>query len=1018
MNSQDWDKIQKNFGPLTDQRNSKDLALHLVSKSVLIVDDVDRISRAGTPKDCMETLLKTLRHAPLEKNAYRYLMEALRATGTSFLADAIEATDSKVDRSSFEKCDPKWAEDKARQVLNSNFCKSVGARTLVTDVEKLLKEEKVFEGLDPWPQERVINFVHSLFGVGVEKISVRKKMQTKRQCYFKNLCKLEQPSSSTVKGCSPPTVSGASFSPQITEMSPAELKDYLTDQLQKDGVGDAKLSDLEVNDISGSVFLTLSEVDLKDVLPSATFGIRRKLSMIIHSHSKTTVESTEGRVYLRKFDVPVGHMDKYHKGRCCDVSSYVADKTTQPLKVFNLLEPTEGPEESLEFIGSSVVQFASACINERRNGTIYFGISPDNSKDYKQGEVIGISLPRENVEAAVTKYCEKSFELTHVSLIKNVVRNPKFIPVLDLSQNSESLCVVEVDVKPSGKILENDMVITLHKLPGLPSSPKKGMYVFSKDGLPELLSPEKRYEFEKNHSRIVGQRTKDEADKSHFSSNVDLRQHLLDLVAGGYPIMQTDVFPFFMLSPVADHMDQNYISKHMTFVKGLRPELVLDFDPKGSSEGLYANLEERQNDSVQVLVPDNFDKKASDQTEIEGFKKSLADFTRTAWMFCNGYPEMDIEPTSRREWKKHKKEGFMNALQFFIDSFRAERIILVICLFSDNYEIMLDACDEALNKLQNGWILLAESEKIARRWQESMLERDAVEQDELKQRCVVGMSWLEVNSTLLQAAQVTDPQTYLLPTSKGARVEVRGRKLEDWCDLDILTAGDLQTATNAEKTDLLRREVEQQFYRGDQAKWFNYWFDGQVLKRDIHHPLMERVEEALKGNQIEEENMVTVVPILHQPMAGGTTSARQVLWELRSKFRCCVVTTITENTIDQLDEVRRYKDSNPLPLLILIDNEDEDKYIQLKGHLEARGRRLWRESDSDDFCHVYCTILLCIRSSSLPKQTKKDETILRQELTPRELAWFREKGNELHARFHGKEKSSNIDPRFLISLIS
>ena len=796
-------------------------------------------------------------------------------------------------------------------------------------------------------------------------------------------------------------------------MSCNELRQYLAPKFQEEGIKDTLLDDLEENEISGSVFLTLKEDDLRELLPNASFGARRKLIMIIKELSESPLPPTEseGRVYLRKFDTPVDHMDKYHLGRCCDTSSCVTDKTTQPLRLFNIIETDDNREESLEFIGSAVVKFASACINERRNGTVYFGVSPDGSRNLKVGEIVGVDIPREEVEEIIRRYLGKCFEQAQRSVVKNTVRDPKFVPVIDSSKSGKRLWVVEVDICPSQNILGDDRIITLNKLAGLPKSPKHGLYGFSVDGVPKLLSSDETLQFEKDHSRIVSQRRREEEEKS-FIPRVDLRAKLLGLLTGGCDVMQDNVYPFLMLSPLTDDMNQNYLSENMPFVKALKPELVLDFDPKGSTDGVYFNLDEKQEESMQVLVTDNFDRKLNEKKDIESLKENLAELSRTAWMFCNGYQAMCLEPATRYDWKKSRKEGFMNALQFFIENYGADRIILIVCLFSDNYDIMLDACDEVLSKLQSGWIVLAESEDIARRWKEKLLDNCTVDQSELRERCVVGMTWLEVNSTLCQAAQVTPPQTCLLPTSNGARVEVREKKLKDWCDLELLTATDLEV--DIDKSNQIRKDVEQQFYKGEQADWLNFWFEDQVLKRDIHYPLRQRVEEALKGHHKEEENMVSVVPILHQPMSGGTTSARQILWELRTRYRCCILLNISEDTIDQLEGLRKYKDPSPLPLLILIDNEDDEKYIQLRGRLEEKGRKLWRGSDLEEPCHVYCTIVLCIRRPSLPKEIKKDQIVLRQELTKRELEWFQHKSEKL-TQVYTKDNRSNVNPKFLIS---
>ncbi|RUS82087.1 hypothetical protein EGW08_010164 [Elysia chlorotica] len=971
---------------------------------VLTLDDLHRIQVSGIPKACMIELLRTLHSRPPEREAYKFLLEALRKSNTEWLAEAIETTPADGDPTVRAKCDPSLAEDKLRVVLISNFCTRKGSKIPISEIQSILDEKQVFQGMDKWSPKEIVDFTCSTFGVTSETKNERRKMKTKKIVYIKNICKQDLPIANFENPS--PTIPHSTDDEKprnVSNMTCQELRHYLTTRLEAEGMVCKLLDDLEANDISGSVFLTLTEKDLKEFLPSATFGMRRKLSMIIQDLSNPPPILSERQVRLRKFDKEVNYMDKYQLGRCCDTSTSVKGNTKYPHRVFNLIDPGDSEEENLEFIGSAVVQFASACINERRDGTVYFGISPDTSGPYRQGEIVGIELSKEDIESTMRRYLAKSFDSQYRSLIKDTVRDAKFVQVIGMQENARSLLVVEVDIRPLDAVLQYDKIITRHSEPGFSG---KGIYGFSENGLPKILDVEEICHLEKNISHAPSPKRKE----SLFPPT-NLRAKLLNLLTGGCDVMQDNVYPFLMLSPLAHEMDQGYLSENMLFVNGLKPELVLDFDPTGSSNGIYANLNQTQDDSMQVLIPDNFDKE-EDLEKGNSFKDSLKDLTGTAWMFCNGYQEMSIRPASCYEWKKNNKEGFRKALQFFIDSFGVDRIILIVCLYSEEYEVMLHACDEAISQLRNSWILLAESEEVARRWSENMLERFTVEQNDLHDRCVLGLSWCEVNSTLLQAAQITAPQTYVLPTSKGAHVEVPRKKLKDWCDLDILTAGDL--LVDIEKSSHIRKEVEQKFYQGEQAQWLNFWFEDQVLKRDVHHHLKQRVEEALNGTHKDEENMVTVVPILHQPMAGGTTSARQILWELRKKHRCCLVLNISDTTLDQLEEVRSFRDSTPLPLLILIDNEDEEKYIQLRGRLEAKGRKLWRGADFDDPNKVYCTIILCLRSSSLPKEIKKDQTVLRQELTQRELEWFRHKGEQL-TQVYTKDNKSNVNPKFLIS---
>ncbi|CAL1541866.1 unnamed protein product, partial [Lymnaea stagnalis] len=142
------------------------------------------------------------------------------------------------------------------------------------------------------------------------------------------------------------------------------------------------------------------------------------------------------------------------------------------------------------------------------------------------------------------------------------------------------------------------------------------------------------------------------------------------------------------------------------------------------------------------------------------------------------------------DWNKKRRSPFQEALQFYIDRFGQDRIIFIICLFSKEYSAMIEACDEVLTKLENNWLLLAETEEEVDQWRDEMFRRNRASKKDLSDRCIIGMQWADVNSTIVSVTKRIEEHRCILPCSTGALVEIREKKLKDWCDLNILTAGD------------------------------------------------------------------------------------------------------------------------------------------------------------------------------------------------------------------------------------
>ena len=799
---------------------------------------------------------------------------------------------------------------------------------------------------------------------------------------------------------------------------------------------------MEQKEVMGDVFLTLDEKDLKEILPDASFGVLRFLSMQVKQLSEQPVvlERTEN---LREFDSLVGDFTMYSKGLCCNISNGVKDKTTRPVRIFHLVEETTKLEIP-EFIASELVPFASACLNQRRNGTIYFGISSKTTSIHRPGEIVGISIDsvetsqgsqekgnmrgkgrlnpttQQSIQQELNHYLEQSFLSCHREIIKHTVRNAKFVPVVvrdDPQSNPKSkLYVIEVDVNSSSELLKNELISTLLGL--LPihrrkSKMKDGIFTLSSEGAPKLLDSEARHMFERDHSAILAQRIQDEqSTQARFHPN--LRTKLLNLLTGGDEMIEDMMFFFLVLSPVAGNslgegteIKKSLSAENLQFIKYLGPEIVFDFDSHGSERGIYKLL--NPTETMRVLTTDNFDESKRTAEEMKDQRSSLANENKISWFFCNGYAPTDILPLSAVEWNKKRKSCFQECLRLFINTFGKERVTVLICLMSKDCDIMIDASGEILAKLSDNWMVLAESEEVAKSWQKQVLLRNWVEEQDLYDRCVIGMPWDHVKTTIQQAKRPVPSDICCLPTSTGAFIEVKEKKMKDWCTINVLSA----KFQPHEDDDKYARKVEEDFYRGKQAHWSNFYFKTQVLVRDKHKALMDLVDKALQNPVKGKRNKVATVELTHQPMAGGTTLAKQVLWDFRQQYRCCVVKTIKkERTAQDLDELHKYNETNPKPLLILIDNKDEDKAAQLLEELEDLGQHA-RSFDMDDTYEVYCVAIIC-RRTSIDRPRSIRSVILEHELSKNELQWFVEKDKYLNKRFE-KDEVSYVDPKFLIA---
>ena len=112
------------------------------------------------------------------------------------------------------------------------------------------------------------------------------------------------------------------------------------------------------------------------------------------------------------------------------------------------------------------LQFVCACLNDRTNGTIHFGVASQLETDLKPGTVIGTRLNANNPELYVEflkKAIAKCFAPEQLQIVLECVRNPAFLKVEDPDEDPDvHIYVVDVDVIPSyGSCRENAFFVQL-----------------------------------------------------------------------------------------------------------------------------------------------------------------------------------------------------------------------------------------------------------------------------------------------------------------------------------------------------------------------------------------------------------------------------------------------------------------------------------------------------------------------------------------------------------------------------
>ncbi|XP_014011897.1 sterile alpha motif domain-containing protein 9-like isoform X2 [Salmo salar] len=246
-----------------------------------------------------------------------------------------------------------------------------------------------------------------------------------------------------------------------------------------------------------------------------------------------------------------------------------------------------------------------------------------------------------------------------------------------------------------------------------------------------------------------------------------------------------------------------------------------------------------------------------------------------------------------------------------------------------------------------------------------------------------------------------------LSNSRGSNIYVGSEIRDSISLLDVLYAN----AFEEEDIDsAVAKKAEADFYRGAPPQWLNFcWAERPMsadkttpfIKRDGYTELIQNIQKRRKGD------LTSTIKLLHQPGSGGTTLAKQVLWDMRKTLRCAVLTGPTSDIsaiAKQVIHLFTAGDQGQQNTVLLLLN---DVCIQ-KNLQDAIMKEI---TDRNITTHMPVVIILnCLRKAVIKQEDRNNSrhVILRMELSEAERQQFEEKqieisrsyGNE-HKQFHG-----------------
>uniref|UniRef100_A0A672RZF2 Sterile alpha motif domain-containing protein 9-like n=1 Tax=Sinocyclocheilus grahami TaxID=75366 RepID=A0A672RZF2_SINGR len=658
---------------------------------------------------------------------------------------------------------------------------------------------------------------------------------------------------------------------------------------------------------------------------------------------------------------------------------------------------------------SEVIRFACACMNMRANGTIHFGVMDKTKTSYKHGEIIGIPIEDKEIFQEALDYIEKCFPALH-SDARKCIKTPKFIPIVDKGSQTQNW-IVEVDVVPMVNIVRDKLysahIPKFNEKTNKIEYEQKAYYQRVGPNTPRITEDE-LVSFSQALKDLDQKREQEENSQNqtqaHFKE--DLERKLLVLLTRGKKYMDNTLR--YIL--VSNRFDQENL-QNIKFLVQMNIFCVFDYDPDSKSSGLCHNYKEHH--AVNLHFLHDYDHR---ENTVDLIKK-LQLFDRTSWIFCNGRSDYNggESPCDEKTWIKTKKKLLKRSVSVICNEILPKGSFVVLFIHT-HITLQFKSISSPVIRMgvylgHEDIVIISVSREIYKKW--SSLAQVSCLLDILEQISVVGMPMSHINATI-QVHQLTCHQDGCLPVSNNGVCFIKSVDVERMNSLEVVCV-DQCDETNV---DLMEQEqiqkIEQYFYQGGKIDWVNMWLADnnkceEVIKRDAYAEISKMLEDLERSDSLKRS--IENINIYHEPGSGGSTVARQILWNWRKKMRCAVVkqsyqaTTVCEHAV-QIWNYEEVDKNACLPVLLLLEDCNADYQDDLRREL-SNAVTTMKISPSK-----LCFIILCCKRSLDPERMCTALPLrtvgVTHKLSPAEKKLFSKKAGSLKLKF---------EPEFILTFV-
>ncbi|CAK6957971.1 sterile alpha motif domain-containing protein 9-like, partial [Scomber scombrus] len=725
-----------------------------------------------------------------------------------------------------------------------------------------------------------------------------------------------------------------------------------------------KSKDVKMHDVSGNM-----DESVEDDTMSSDSGIQSVSSTVlmlekVRSRIRSaidqttaddkqiyTAELTDNAIFLQLKE-PICQIQPFDKSNTSifyaqnDIFPAVAGPSNllDPVHEYQLLpSANEASEKEILYeFTKEVFSFSASCMNSRTNGTIHFGVKTQPGQGY--GHVVGHNITsfskyNEAFESCLSEY----FEEQHINAARMCIRPPKFIQVHNQDGTTSDKWVIEVDVVPTYSETQENLFYTLLSIASTEKTQQsKTECLFVRDGprsINILADPNPRIVQEQMKDLIhkvkcwASARKSAEEKPETQPSRGHQGHRLKQLITRGRDAFEN----YIQVIVVTDKCHSSQL-EHLDFLKEMKLFAVLEFDPESDVNGTCSFY---RRDRIANL---HYPRMYTTQDNVTAVIGKLNLFKQTSWIFCNGRMNEEGEtdkPLTTSEWLK-KRSGDINTMISFLcnpDLLSKDGLLVVFILHSVVADIsspILEAFCAMYRTLEgvDNMLCICKDSTVFNQWKPLIEYRC---KEDITSKCIYELSLNEISSTIkmLKEPQTRSSQRYL-PSTGSSSVLLTKKDEELMTVLDILCENECENTEIETKESFqeFKLKTEENFYRGGQVSWWNFYLSETpgclpFIKRDKYKELYDLITP-VEGHPYP----CVMINLLHHPGCGGTTLAKHVLWDLRSKFRCAVV----KNTMATNPEIAAQvmtlltygKQEQPgyTPVLLLVDNWDDVEHLK------------------------------------------------------------------------------------------